>query len=80
MGQIIPVPVSRNVIKIIQVINPDTDNCNSWALRVLRKYDELVKKSKNEAVNFNNIRLFPSYNIYNFYFGVSSVIGFKCMV
>ena len=46
MGQIIPVPVSRNVIKIIQVINPDTDNCNSWALRVLRKYDELVKKIK----------------------------------
>ena len=46
MGQIIPVPVSRNVIKIIQVINPDTDNCNSWALRVLRKYDELVKKKK----------------------------------
>ena len=46
MGQIIPVPVSRNVIKIIQVINPDTDNCNSWTLRVLRKYDELVKKIK----------------------------------
>lgn len=46
MGQIIPVPLSRNVIKIIQVINPDTDNCNSWALRVLKKYDELVKKSK----------------------------------
>ncbi|WP_183164031.1 RHS repeat domain-containing protein [Akkermansia muciniphila] len=46
MGQIIPVPVSKNVIKIIQVINPDTDNCNSWALRVLRKYDELVKKIK----------------------------------
>ena len=46
MGQIIPVPVSRNVIKIIQVISPDTDNCNSWALRVLRKYDELVKKIK----------------------------------
>ena len=31
MGQIIPVPLSRNVIKIIQVINPDTDNCNSRA-------------------------------------------------
>ena len=46
MGQIIPVPLSRNVIKIIQVINPDTDNCNSWALRVLKKYDELVKKIK----------------------------------
>ena len=45
------------------------------------KYDSLIKKNiKNEAVNFNNIRLFPSYNIYNFYFGVSSVIGFKCMV
>ncbi len=37
MGQIIPVPLSRNVIKIIQVINPDTDNCNSWALRALKK-------------------------------------------
>ena len=46
MGQIIPVPVSRNVIKTIQVINPDADNCNSWALRVLRKYDESVKKIK----------------------------------
>ncbi len=46
MGQIIPMPLSRNVIKIIQVINPDTDNCNSLALRVLKKYDELVKKIK----------------------------------
>ena len=46
MGQIIPVPLSRNVIKIIQVINPDTDNCNSWVLRALKKYDELVKKIK----------------------------------
>lgn len=29
MGQIIPIPETRNVIRSIQVINPDTDNCNS---------------------------------------------------
>lgn len=44
MGQLIPVPARRNVIKNIQIINPDTDNCNSWALRVLRQYDELKKE------------------------------------
>ncbi len=45
--------VSRISIKFIrtesdcyelQFIDPKKDNCNSWADRVLKKYDELIKR------------------------------------
>ncbi len=44
------------------------------------KYDSLIKKYKNEAINFNNIRVSSDYGIYNFRVVVVYIFRFKFMV
>ncbi len=41
-----PIGGGSTVLKDVWIISPDLDNCNSWADRVLKKYDELIMKSK----------------------------------
>ncbi|MDO4410976.1 MAG: RHS repeat-associated core domain-containing protein [Akkermansia sp.] len=43
MGQIMPLSTHRYITREFEVLSSDTDNCNSWAQRVMKKYNELIK-------------------------------------
>ncbi len=76
---IIPVAGTGNVIRTIQIINPDADHCNSgkWELKRLNK---LIKECKNETIAFNNIRLSADHRIHHFYDDVPRVFRFRGLV